>query len=157
MSLGLLVGRFGTFIRETHTPPVDSPPVTPFPDSLNRIREAVGHHLIPLVLVARSDAEFDGRERDVIVTHCVTLARSQGLEFDGSDTISFVDYIETYRPSLMQLEPALKRLEHGNRDEMLALVAAVRAVIEADGVIRPEETRFLDELNRELERLGPAS
>ena len=34
---------------------------------------------------------------------------------------------------------------------------AVRAVIEADGVVRPEETRILDQLNEELERLGVTS
>jgi uncharacterized membrane protein YebE (DUF533 family) len=157
MSLGLLVGRFGSFVRETHVRQGDAAPAPPFPDGLNQLREAVGHHLIPLVLIARSDGEFEQRERDVIVTHCVTFARSRGLELDGSGTIEFVEYIESYRPSLMQLDPALMRLERGNHEEMAALLAAARAVIEADGVVRPEETRFLDQLNEELGRLGAVS
>ena len=157
MTLGLLVGRFGTFVRETHVPQGDSTPVPPFPASLNHLRDAVGHHLIPLVLIARSDGEFEPRERDAIVTHCVTLAGIKGLELDSSDTVEFVEYVESYRPSLMQLDPALKRLEHGSHGELAALVAAARAVVEADGVIRPEETRFLDQLNEELKRLGAAS
>jgi hypothetical protein len=157
MTLGLLVGHFGNFVREIHVRQDDSPPPTPFPDSLNHLREAVGHHLVPLILVARSDGEFEGRERDVIVTHCVTLARSRGLELDGSGTVEFVEYIEGYWPSLLQLEPALKRLEHGDHDELAALLMAVRAVIEADGVIRPEETHLLDQLNEELGRLRAGS
>jgi len=157
MTLGLLVGRFGTFVRETHVPPADAAPVAAFPDSLNHLRDAVGHHLIPLVLVARSDSDFDQRERDVIVTHCVIMARRRGLELDGPGTIEFVEYIDAYRPTLAQLDPALKRLEHGHHDELAALVAAVRAVIEADGATRPEEIRLLDELNEELGRLGAVS
>jgi tellurite resistance protein len=157
MSLGLLVGRFGNFVRETHTAQTDPAPVRPFPDGLNHLREAVGHHLIPLVLIARSDGDFEPRERDVIVTHCVTVAQSRGLEFDASDTLELVEYIETYRPSLTQLDPALSLLERGSHDEMAALLATARAVIEADGVIRPEETKFLDELNEELGLLAAAS
>ncbi len=157
MSLGLLVGRFGSFVRETHIPQGEAAPAPAFPDGLNHLRETVGHHLIPLVLIARSDGEFEQRERDVIVTHCVTFARSRGLDLDGSGTIEFVEYIESYRPSLTQLDSALKLLEHGNHEEMAALVAAARAVIEADGVIRPEETRFLDQLNEDLARLRAVS
>jgi tellurite resistance protein len=117
----------------------------------------VGHHLIPLVLIARSDGEFERRERDAIITHCVTFARTRGLELDGTGTVEFIEYVESYRPSLMQLDPALKRLEHGSHNELAALVAAARAVVEADGVIRREESRFLDQLNEELERLGVTS
>jgi hypothetical protein len=157
MSLGLLVGRFGSFVRETQAAQGDAAPLAPFPDGLNHLRDAVGHHLIPLVLIARSDGDFEQRERDVIVTHCVTLARRQGLELDGSGTVEFVEYVESYRPSLMQLDPALTRLERGDHDEMAALVAAARAVIEADGVIRPEETRFLDQLSEDIGRLRAVS
>jgi hypothetical protein len=157
MSLGLLVGRFGSFVRETRASQEDSAPPPPFPDGLNHLRDAVGHHLIPLVLIARSDGDFEPRERDVIVTHCITFARNQGLELDGSGPIEFVQYVESYRPSLMQLDPALSRLERGDHDEMAVLVAAARAVIEADGVIRPEEARFLDQLSEEIGRLRAKS
>jgi tellurite resistance protein len=157
MTLGLLVGRFGNYVRESYIPPVLMAPEPEFPDSLIHLREATSHHLIPLVLIAHADGEFAPSERDVIVTHCVTLARSQGLEFDGKDTIAFTDYIETYRPTLMQLDPAIMKLTHGDHDEVMALIAAARAVVEADGVTRPEETRLLQELDEELQRLKPAT
>ena len=57
----------------------------------------------------------------------------------------------------MQLDLALARLERGHHEEMAALVAAARAVIEADGITRPEETRFLDQLDEEIGRLGGGS
>lgn len=156
MSLGLLVGRFGSYVRETYVPPVQQPPEEDFPDSLNNLREATGHHLIPLVLIAHADGDFAPSERDVIVTHCVTLARSRGLDLNGHDTLAFSDYIQDYRPSLMQLELALHRLSRGTHDEIIALFEAARAVVEADGVTRPEETRLLVELTEDLARLKGA-
>lgn len=157
MTLGLLVGRFGNFVRENYVPPVQVAPEAEFPDSLNHIREAVGHHLIPLMLIARCDGDFEKNERDVIVTHCVTLARSTGLNLDGADTLAFSDYVSDYRPILSQLDPALSRLSRGKHEDIISLVQAARAVVEADGTTRPEELRLLDELNEELARLKAAS
>lgn len=153
MSLGLLVVRFGRYVRENYAPPVQEAHEPDFPDSLNHLRDAAGHHLIPLILIARSDGNFDPSERDVIVTHCVTFARSRGLELDGNDTLAFSDYVWTYRPSLLQLDPALHRLSHGSHDEIIALFEAARAVVEADGITRPEEVRLLEELSEEIGKL----
>jgi hypothetical protein len=157
MSLGLLVGRFGSYVRETYVPPVQQPPEPDFPDSLKHLREATSHHLIPLLLIAHADGDFAPSERDVIVTHCVTFARSRGLELDGKDTLAFSDYIQEYRPTLAQLDPALGRLSRGSHDEIVGLIGAARAVVEADGITRPEETRLLEDLSEELGRLKSAS
>jgi len=153
MTLGLLVGRFGNYVRENYVPPVQQPAKEDFPDALIHLREATGHHLIPLVLIARADGEFAQSERDVIVTHCVTFARSRGIEVDGNETLAFSDYIFDFHPTLMQLDPALHRLSRGEHAEVVALVGAARAVVEADGVTRPEETRLLAELADELGKL----
>jgi hypothetical protein len=159
MALGLLVGRFGTFVREAHSAGGGDAPVAPaaFPGPLNHVRDAVSHHLIPLLLLARSDNDFSPQERDVIVAHCVALARGTGVEIGDALTVDFSDYVGTFRPTLMQLDPALSRLEKAPHAEVGALLAAARAVIDADGVVRPEETRFLAELSEELDAFKTAS
>lgn len=153
MSLGILVGRFGAFVREAHVAAADDHQHVEFPNDLNVLREAVGHHLIPLMLLARSDGEFAPQECEVVVAHCIDQARRQGIEVDPGRAQLFSDYVATYRPTLMQLDPALARLSHSAHQEVLNLVCAAQAVIEADGVVRPEETKLLTELNEDLRDL----
>jgi hypothetical protein len=156
MTLGLLVGRFGTFIRENHTPNPAPPPESPFPPHLNRLREKVAHHLIPLVLIARSDREFLDSERDVIVSHCLSVAGEAGLALDGSETELLDAYVASFHPSLMQLDPALQRLGRCPHGEVAGLLNAAQAVISADGRVTPEEARLLAELQEELAALASA-
>ena len=156
MTLGLLVGRFGTFVRENHTPAPAPPPESPFPQHLNQLREKVAHHLIPLVLIARSDREFLDSERDVIVKHCILVAANAGVALDGSETESLDDYLDGYYPTLMQLEPALHRLGHCEHAEVASLLDAAQAVIAADGKVTPEEARLLAELQEDLAALASA-
>ena len=153
MTLGLLVGRFGTFIRENHTPMPAAPPESPFPRHLNQLRERVAHHLIPLVLIARSDREFLDSEREVIVKHCLLVASNAGLALDGSERESLDDYVDGFHPTLMQLEPALHRLGRCEHAEVAILLDAAKAVIAADGTVRPEEARLLAELQQDLAAL----
>jgi len=153
MSFGLLVGRFGTFVRETHVAIVSDEVAIPFPDELNQIRLAIAHHLIPLTLLARCDGDFAPQERDAIVAHCVTVAARRGVDVDSRRTALFTDYVADYRPSLMQLDQAIARLAESSRAELLELVEAARAVVDADGVTRDEEKRFLLTLGEELRAL----
>lgn len=153
MSLGILVGRFGAFVREAHVVVVDDHQPEEFPNDLNMLREAIAHHLIPLMLLARSDGEFAPQERDVVVAHCIDQARRRGIEVDSGRASLFSDYVSSYRPTLMQLDPALARLTHSAHEEVLNLVCAAQAVIEADGVVRPEEAKLLAELNEDLRDL----
>jgi hypothetical protein len=154
MTLGLLVGRFGSYIRENHTPPPAGVPEAPFPVHLKELRERAAHHLIPLVLLARSDREFLDSEREVIVEHCLRVARDGGIAIDGSKSTLLTAYIDSYRPTLMQLEPALHRLGRCRPAEVASLLEAAQAVIAADGLSRPEETRLLAELKEELAALA---
>jgi len=165
MSLGLLVGRFGTFIRETHSSlelERDSAAggalsEGEFPDQLNHVRDAVAHHLIPLLLLARADNDFAPQERDVIVAHCITLAGRQGIKLVDTQVLVLTDYISVYRPSLMQLDPALHRLAHSSHDDVGDLLIVAKAVVEADGIIQAAEARFLANLSDELATLKTGS
>lgn len=156
MTLGLLVGRFGTFIRENHTPSPAPPPQSPFPPHLNQLREKVAHHLISLVLIARSDREFLDCERDVIVSHCLSVAGKAGLALDGSERELLDAYVDGFHPTLMQLEPALQRLGRCPHAEVASLLEAAQALISADGKVTPEEARLISELQEELAALASA-
>jgi hypothetical protein len=153
-----LVGRFGTFIRETHgslalerdSAAGGALSDAEFPDQLNHVRDAVAHHLIPLLLLARADNDFAPQERDVIVEHCIALAGRQGIKLIDPLVIVFTDYISAYRPSLMQLDPALHRLAHSSHDEVGDLLVVAKAVVEADGITQAAEARFLANLSEEL-------
>jgi hypothetical protein len=153
MTLGLLVGRFGTFVRENHTPTPAPPPESPFPPHLNQLREKVAHHLIPLVLIGRSDRAFLDCEREVIVRHCLAVARDAGLALDGSEPELLDAYVGGFHPTLVQLEPALQRLGRCQHAELSSLLDAAQALIAADGEVSPEEARLLAELQEELAAL----
>jgi len=153
MSFGLLVGRFGSFLREQPPDQVDWGPETPFPDQLDRLREHFGHHIVLLMLLSRSDGEVVLKEREVILHHCLDQARKAGLPPTASEAAELGDYLRDLRPVMAQFEPAIERLEDGSKDELLAVVAAAIALVDADGTRRPREIEFLTELKRELHAL----
>jgi hypothetical protein len=153
MSLGVLVGRFGGFVREQHSPPPIVGDEASFPESLLHIREAVGHHLIPLTLLARADGDYAELEQEAILNHCIALARDAGIETEEHEVVVLKEYICDYRPTLIQLDPALHRLSRCSHAEVAALVRAAQAVVDADGTRREEETRLLEELLVELNGL----
>ncbi len=154
MTFGLLVGRFGTFVRENHTPTSAPPPEAPYAPHLNQLREKVAHHLIPLVLIGRSDRAFLDCEREVIVKHCLRAAADAGLALDGSESELLDRYIDGFHPTLMQLEPALQRLGRCPHGELASLLDAAQALIAADGEVSPEEMRLLAGLQEELAALA---
>lgn len=63
------------------------------------------------------------------------------------------DYLRDARPTMAQFGPAIRRLEDGSKEEVLAVVATARAVVDADGARRPREVEFLADLSRELHAL----
>src|SRR5580704_5770480 len=98
MSLGLLVGRFGQFVREQHNPSVqEAGPEVPFPYGLARLRETVSHHVIPLALLARADGDFADSEKQAILDHCLALLAQGGTPVSGADRAALEDYIATFR------------------------------------------------------------
>jgi tellurite resistance protein len=147
MLLGVLVEQFGMFVRERYDAPLDVIPLDdPFPDDLTGLHKSFGHHIIPLALLSRTDGTCCEEERKAIVTHCVTLSRQIGPGATEAEEAALAEYVAAFRPSLVQLDPALRRLEREPADHVAAFLAAARAVVEADGIVRPEERKFLDDL-----------
>ena len=147
MSYGVLVERFGVFVRERHEPgPTAAEPQRPFPDSLQAEREIIAHHLIPLVLLSRADGDYAESEQRVIVDHCLSLLERIGVRASSADRSTLEKYVSTYRPTLVQLDPALKRLERETAEALAAFLCAARNVVDADGQIDAAEIKLLDDL-----------
>ncbi len=155
--LGLLVDTFGNFVREIHVPIEAIEAQVGFPEDLHDFRDAVGHHLILLLLLARTDRDFAQCEEETIITHCVAFARLRGVACNEARTAAFREYATSFRPSLMQLDPALARLSKCDHGEFEALVDAAHALVAADGVSRPEEVKFLSRLKSDLSELPVVS
>ena len=75
MSLGLLVGRFGDFLREQPVVPTEIGPEHNFPMQLERLRGQFGHDMILLTMLSRADGEAAPQERQVILDFCLERAR----------------------------------------------------------------------------------
>ena len=151
MTLGVLVGRFGPFVRERHDPPaVMDEPAPAFSEDLQGLHRDYAHHIIPLLLLSRSDGDSAAAEQKVVVDHCLALARAAGHPASEKEALALTKYVAGFRPTLLQLDPALHRLEHEPPERVAAFLAAVQAVIGADGETRPEEARFLANLKQEF-------
>lgn len=150
MTYGVLVGRFGDLVRARHEGIPDAIAPSPFPDALQAEREIISHHLIVLSLLARTDGDFADSEQRVIVAHCLSLLERIGVKPSASDRATLENYVAVFRPSLIQLDPALRRLEKDSSGSISALLCAARKVIDADGRMAPEEMKLLDELRVEL-------
>lgn len=154
MSLGLLVGRFAAFLNEQPATFFDSTPSeAAFPRDLERLREQFGHHIVLLTLLSRSDGEAVIQEREVILHHCLEQAHNAGGPATAAEAAELGDYLRDLRPVTAQLGPAIRRLEHGTKEEVIALVTAAIALVDADGARRPREIAFLTDLKRELHAL----
>jgi tellurite resistance protein len=154
MSLGLLVGRFAAFLNEQPVTFFDSTPSeVAFPGDLERLREQFGHHIVLLSLLSRSDGEAVVQEREVILHHCLEQAHNAGEPATAAEAAELGDYLRDLRPVTAQLDPAIRRLEHGTKEEVIAVVTAAIAVVDADGARRPREMAFLSDLKRELHAL----
>lgn len=149
MTLGSIVSRFGAFIGEQ---PVAPEPTAGerFPAELVRIRDTVGHHMVPLALLARSDGDNAPSEREVILRYCIRKLRRAHMELSLAEQASLSDFLRDFRPSRVNLRPALKRLEEESHEDIVALVEAAKAIVDADGERRPREVRFLSDLMSDL-------
>jgi tellurite resistance protein len=154
MSLGLLVGRFAAFLNEQPASFFDSTPSeVAFPQDLERLREKFGHHIVLLTLLSRSDGEAVMQEREVILHHCLEQAHVSGEPATAAEAAELGDYLRDLRPTSAQLAPSIKRLEHGTKEEVVAVITTAIAVVDADGDRRPREVAFLTDLQRDLHAL----
>jgi tellurite resistance protein len=159
MTLGVLVGRFAVFVSEQAPAAVTQAaleatlPEERFPIALGHIRDELNHHIVPLLLLARADGETAMAEREAVLRYCIARAQAGGLLLSLAEKAALSDYLRDFRPTLMQMPAALKRLEHETKDDIALLLAAAKTVVDADGERRPRELQFLEELNRDLAAL----
>jgi tellurite resistance protein len=137
-------------VRERHETAPDCVAPTPFPDALQAEREIISHHLIPLALLSRADGDYAQSEQQIIVEHCLSILERIGVKPSAADRATLENYVAVFRPSLVQLDPALKRLERESQGMIAALLGAARKVMDADGRLDPAELKLLDELRMEL-------
>jgi len=116
MSYGSVIKRFASFVRGLYSPSETAGPEVPFPFQLESVRTTVEHHLVPLVVVGRSDHELLRAERDVIVDHCRARLRRHDKLLSASEISALENYIDHFAPSLSQLETALRKVEAGGED-----------------------------------------
>ena len=148
-----VISRFSSFVRGLYSPSEAAGPETPFPFQLESVRAAVEHHLVPLIIIGRSDHELLKAERDVIVDHCRARLRRQDKLLSASEISALENYIDHFAPSLSQLETALRKVEAGGEDELADLLAAADRVILADDIVRAEEQAQLAEIKQQLAQL----
>ncbi|HSC61425.1 MAG TPA: TerB family tellurite resistance protein [Rhizomicrobium sp.] len=146
----MFAGRFGQYVRDKHEPRTaqDSSEV-PYPLS-QETRDVITHHLIPLALLARADGDIAAAEQKAMLDHAVAMLAKSGHPISDADMNKLKDYIAGFRPALMQLDPALHRVEREDADTKIAFLGAARAVANADGKITDGEGRLLDELKLEF-------
>ena len=106
-----------------------------------------------LTLLSRADGESAPSERDVIFDYCVARSCKKGMEPTEVEAATLRNLLMDYRPPRSQLDIAIRRLSHEPKEDIAALLDAAVAVVDADGVRRPSELQFLQELRLDLDAL----
>jgi len=147
-SLATLVDGLVAYLKDragTHASPSDSRP-----DGLARVFDSFGHHLIALMLVARSDDDVAAKERDVIQRHCIARARNAGIDTTDDEEAALKNLLRHFRPTMQHVTLMLEGLKHDTKDDIAGLVAAAHAVVQADGAVRFQEMAYLASLQHDL-------
>jgi len=149
----MFAGRFGQYVRDRHETRAaqDSAEIS-YPLS-QETRDVIAHHLIPLALLARADGDVAAAEQKAMLDHAVAILAKSGHPVGDNQIGKLQDYVAGFRPSLMQLDPALHRIEREDADTKIAFLGAARAVANADGKITDGEARLLDELKLEFAKV----
>lgn len=154
MSVDAVVARMGDFLRERAAPDEAAAEAEGgFSANLGRIRGEMNHFLIPLVLLAHADGESVAKEHEVIAGYCLQRLEIEGITVTPEERAAFLAYIRSYKPTRMQLAFAVKKLAAEPKADLLGLVAAAKAVVEADDTEQEGEKRFFDNIERELAAL----
>lgn len=146
----LFSGRFGQYVRDRHEPceePIAPEAVYPL---AQETREILTPHLIPLALLARADGSVAETEQNVMFDHAMAVLAAAGHPVAEADGAKLRDLIAGFRPTLLQLDPALHRLDRESTGSKIAFLTAARAIVLADGRVDAAEARLLDELKLEF-------
>lgn len=151
-SLAALVEELVIYLRDQQLQETIHPHPPP-PHGLERVFDTFSHHLVALVLVARSDARIAAQERDVILRHCKSCATLAGLEMTVEEEQALEDYLRHIPHTLQQLSPALDWLKHDTKAEIAGLIAAAHELVRADGTVGLQEVAYLASLQHALQSL----
>ncbi len=155
MSFEAVISSFRAFVRSFYPRAKPEGPEVPFPFRLEAVRAAIEHHLVPLIIVARSDRELLTSERDVIVDHCrLILRQHRDRLLSAAEIAELEEYVERFSPNLSQLDAALHKFETEGRDEFANLLATADRVITADDIVREEERKQLAEIKKQFEQVA---
>jgi tellurite resistance protein len=98
-----------------------------------------------LCIVAAADGHFDEAERDVIIRHVMNRCPDEGMQEHEIQR-----RIRNLAPDEHAYDSAVHRLRNG-RGDTKALMSSLRKLIDADGIIEPEEAAFCARLEIDLE------
>ena len=153
MSFGSVINLFRDLALGAYPSSRLDGPEVPFPFQLDSIQPAVGHHLVPLVMLARSDHQLLPAERDVVVDHCRALLRHQDRLLSASEITALEAFVEHFSPNASQLDTALRKFETEKLVEFPFLIGAADRVILADDIVRDEERAQLAAIKDQFEKL----
>jgi len=147
--LPTLVQRLTIFLRgQPYLEP--TAPIAATPEDLAHVLDALGHHIVALTLVARSDDNIQAQERRVIFRYCVQRAAKLGHPLSDGEKQALQEYLEDFYPTLAMLEDALERLKFDSKAELDELLEGAHDVIAADHIYRIDEVSFLLSLRNDL-------
>jgi len=153
--LPTVVERLTVFLRgQPYLEP--AAPIVATPEDLAHVLDALGHHIVALTLVARSDDNILDQERRVIFRYSVQRAAKLGHPLSDGEKQALEEYLEDFYPPLAMLEDALERLKFDSKADLEALLEAAHDVIGADHIYRIDEVSFLLSLRHDLASIaGP--
>ncbi len=157
MSFESIINSFRALVRGAYPASKLDGPEVPFPFQLESIQPAVGHHLVPLVMMARADHELLKDERDAIVEHCRQLLRHQDRLLSASEITALEGFVEHFTPNATQLDAALRKFQSEKLAEFPYLIGACERVVTADDVVRDEEKVQLAAIKQQFEQLRAES
>lgn len=156
MAIDQLMQRFAAFVHaqpKMAAPQAGDPPAPSYPPDVARIREICAHHMTPLLLLSRADGDKSAVEQATIVDHCMSVLKRAGITAGPAERETLASLATESHPTLMQLDPALKKVAAEGADSAHRLMAAAILVLEADGKRDPNEVDVLNALSEELARL----
>ena len=114
----------------------------------------------PFAIVLAALSLADGRkhpeELEVAVRFCALVCERRGYDLTDIEVQALLRYMKGLRPSTETAYRAIDRLLGCEPGEIVGLVRAGRAVIEADGLLHDAEVEMLDDIMREMTGVGLA-
>jgi len=102
-----------------------------------------------LVFLSRCDGEYHTLEREVIAEYVEARCGYFSLEFDMAPIMRFADRLRPFDDIFYEAIDSI--IEEDSTDHIKLLTAKAVRLVEADGIIKPEEYELLQEMKVELD------